>query len=129
MLKDRRIHHFRIQRLHSSLVVSIRFLWEIDTLTSPFELQRIRRRPRVSSRAPCTLSARDRSENNHSPTAQIVAAVGWSLRGLFAYANRQSTAFLCSSLSLSHYSFQGEFIRFGLDEKGMSTQTLSSRRK
>jgi len=77
---------------------------EIGILTGRFE--RIRRRPRASSRAPCTLSARHRFENNHSPVAQIVATVGWSLQGLFAYANRQSTAFLRARLSFTHYSFR-----------------------
>jgi len=65
---------------------------EIDTLTGRFERTNSKALARFLQR--CTLSARHRSENNHSPVAQIVAMVGWSLQGLFAYANRQSTAFL-----------------------------------
>lgn len=87
-------------------------LREIDTLIRRFgnsnEFEGVHAFP-LAHRVP--LSTGNRSENNHSPTAQIVAAVGWSLRSLFAYANRQSTTFLRSSLSHRH-SFQGEFTRF-----------------
>jgi len=89
-------------------------LQEIGTSIDWFEFQWIRRL-RAFSCAPCTLSARNRFENNHSATAQIVTDSSLiSLGGLFTYANRQSTAFACYPL---YHSFQSKCTRLVCGKK------------
>jgi len=90
-------------------------LQEIGTSVDWFEFQWIRRL-RAFSCTPCTLSARNRFENNHSATAQIVTDSSLiSLGGLFTYANRQSTTFAC--YPLYRHSFQSKCTRLVCGKK------------